>query len=51
MTHQEYVFAAYALAFSVMFAMAAKVWITSRSYRRQVEVLAVVRRGRHRDVR
>ncbi len=49
MTHQEYVFVAYALAFAVMFAMAAKVWIASRSYRRQVEALAVVRRRPNRE--
>ncbi|MBY5820618.1 heme exporter protein CcmD [Rhizobium leguminosarum] len=43
MTHQAYVYIAYALTFSVVFATSAKVWITGRSYRRRVAALAPVR--------
>ncbi|WP_431323775.1 heme exporter protein CcmD [Rhizobium sp. YTU87027] len=51
MDHEHYVVAAYALTFTVMLATALKVWLAGRSYRRQVRVLAPVRRHRPRDER
>ncbi|MFC5757523.1 heme exporter protein CcmD [Rhizobium sp. GCM10022189] len=43
MTHQEYVLAAYAVAFATMTAISVTIWFRGRAYRRQVEVVAKIR--------
>ena len=51
MTHQEYVLAAYAVAFAVMIAISVTTWLQGRTYRRQVEVIAKIRHGARREAR
>ena len=51
MTHQHYVLAAYAVALTVMIAISATTWFQGRAYRRQVEVVAKIRRSARREAR
>jgi hypothetical protein len=51
MTHQDYVLAAYTVAFTVMITISAMTWFRGRTYRRQVEALAKIRHRARREVR
>ena len=51
MTHQEYVLAAYIVAFSVMIVISVTTWFLGRTYRRQVEVVAKIRHRTGREAR
>lgn len=51
MTHQDYVLAAYTVAFAVMAAMSVTTWFRGRTYRRQVEVVAKIRHRVRHEVR
>ncbi|EJJ25199.1 hypothetical protein [Rhizobium sp. CF142] len=51
MTHQEYVLAAYMVAFSVMIVISVTTWFHGRIYRRQVEAVAKIKHRARREVR
>ncbi|GAA3079086.1 hypothetical protein GCM10010520_27760 [Rhizobium viscosum] len=51
MTHQDYVLAAYTVAFSVMIAISMTTWFRGRAYRRQVEVVAKIRHQARHEAR